>query len=905
MRKRVILTLIEGSFEQGFPVILRIREGSTLHETEALGRLPPALNILRVFNNWQSAYDQWQSTYRIKPNPGQVTNFSCREIASLGSQLAECLNEWLNSDSREWQKIRDQLQRSLSETDEIQFIIQTEDIRLRQLPWHLWDLFSEHYTKAEIALSAPQYRPPPPPNPTNKVKILAILGDSTGINVEQDKAILQKELPDAEIKFLTQPELKPLNDSLWEQQWDILFFAGHSASQADGSTGQIYINQDDSLSLRDLRNALRKAIFRGLQLAIFNSCDGLGLAQELADLNIPQIIVMRKPVPDKVAQEFLRHFLKVFASGKSLYLAVREARERLQGLEKQFPCASWLPVICQNPTKEPLTWQGLHPRSIRQRWLLPLQQAIVFLLPILILFRAEPETNYETLGVALDANSGREVYFHPNPDPNNPNHLWKLEEVGDNEVMILNEVKDTGIVEALDANYGWVMDVRQKLRQMGALYMYEKPNPRNGNQRWTLTKVGNYYMIVNRNIGGFGVSTKALDANGGRNTPYLNSNVERNNYNLHWKLTKIGEYYMLTPRVVHNLANGTLEENRPQTASNEEAKAKINRIYREILGRDAEPAAIAGRTNDLAKGMILSEIRRQTASSEEAKGQINLIYREVLGRDAEPAAIAGRVNDLAKGMTLSEIRRQTASSKEAKGQINLIYREVLGRDVEPAAIARRTNDLAKGMTLSEIRRQNASSKEAKNKINSIYREVLGRDAELYELKSHVDLLAEGVTSSLIRAGIARTSSLLQNGNVISLECLGHLSGSKFLDGRAGNRPVALTAFIDGQSTGTKWRIHVINDGVIALENQGKIPGSTWLNGLTYTETVNLAPNTQHPHTGTKWRIHIISDGVIALENQGHIAGSTWLNGETPKGKVNLVSYPNTSFTGTKWRVIKQ
>lgn len=209
-------------------------------------------------------------------------------------------------------------------------------------------------------MSAPQYRPPPPLNSTIRVRILAILGDSTGINVEQDKAILQEQLPDVEITFLTQPQLQVLNHQLWEQQWDILFFAGHSASQGDGSTGQIYINQNDSVSLRDLRNALKKAIFRGLQLAIFNSCDGLGLAQELADLNIPQIIVMRKPVPDFVAQEFLRHFMRIFASGTSLYLAVREARERLQGLEKQFPCASWLPVICQYPAATPPRFIDLH-----------------------------------------------------------------------------------------------------------------------------------------------------------------------------------------------------------------------------------------------------------------------------------------------------------------------------------------------------------------------------------------------------------------------------------------------------------------------------------------------------------------------------------------------------------------
>ncbi|MCJ8282273.1 MAG: CHASE2 domain-containing protein, partial [Rivularia sp. ALOHA_DT_140] len=102
-----------------------------------------------------------------------------------------------------------------------------------------------------------------------------------------------------------------------------------------------------------------KAIERGLQLAIFNSCEGLGLAAQLTDLHIPQIIVMREPVPDSVAQQFLKHFLTIFAGGEPFYLAVREARERLQGIEGEYPGASWLPVIFQNPAEIPPTWQQL------------------------------------------------------------------------------------------------------------------------------------------------------------------------------------------------------------------------------------------------------------------------------------------------------------------------------------------------------------------------------------------------------------------------------------------------------------------------------------------------------------------------------------------------------------------
>jgi hypothetical protein len=77
----------------------------------------------------------------------------------------------------------------------------------------------------------------------------------------------------------------------------------------------------------------------------------LGLAAELISIQLPQAIVMREPVPDIIAQQFLKNFLVAFGSGLPLYRAVRSAREQLQGLEDNYPCASWLPVICQNPAE--------------------------------------------------------------------------------------------------------------------------------------------------------------------------------------------------------------------------------------------------------------------------------------------------------------------------------------------------------------------------------------------------------------------------------------------------------------------------------------------------------------------------------------------------------------------------
>ncbi|MGH2413402.1 MAG: CHASE2 domain-containing protein, partial [Microcystaceae cyanobacterium] len=225
-------------------------------------------------------------------------------------------------------------------------------------PWHLWKFF-EDYPKAEMALSTSEYQRANKSIaklPRAKVRILAILGNSKGIDLRKDRAFLEQLSTHSEIKFLVEPQPEQLNNQLWQQNWDILFFAGHSHSQ---EKGVLQLNQKDRLTLDKLKYALSKAITGGLKLAIFNSCDGLGLAQDLADLHIPQVIVMREPVPDVVAQEFLRHFLVAFSSGHSLYASVREARERLQKLEGKYPCATWLPVICQNPAEVPPTWQEL------------------------------------------------------------------------------------------------------------------------------------------------------------------------------------------------------------------------------------------------------------------------------------------------------------------------------------------------------------------------------------------------------------------------------------------------------------------------------------------------------------------------------------------------------------------
>ena len=286
----------------------------------------------------------------------QRKNISPQEIHNLSDELKTHINNWFNSPL--FLNVANQLRSKLSPSDSIRFILQTSDIKLKLLPLHLWDFF-EDYRKAEIALSTPKSDRLNKFTPSrDNVRVLVIIGNSINIEkgVQADLEVLSN-LPLAEIEILSQPSKKELHKQLWHPLgWDILCFSGHSDGEDDGSTGVIEINETEKLSLKYLKNALTNAIEKGLQLAIFNSCKGLGIAQDLAELHIPQIIVMRQPVPDEVAQVFLKNFLQAFANGESLYNSVREARQKLEGLEDRFPCASWLPVICQNPAEVPFNW---------------------------------------------------------------------------------------------------------------------------------------------------------------------------------------------------------------------------------------------------------------------------------------------------------------------------------------------------------------------------------------------------------------------------------------------------------------------------------------------------------------------------------------------------------------------
>ena len=360
LEQLVTLKLGTRDIDRNLAVTIEIGDRGFPARSAAVGKLDDESDVIAAYQDWKNTYIHYLGHSRLDIPNSQTTNLKepMFEISQHQEYINECqiaaqnlkqkLNQWL--DGKDFKSIKELIFQELQPSQSIQISIQTDQLELRRLPFQLWDIF-DRFTQAEITIASSTYRSIAKQPLTQKpLEILAIFGDSQGIDLDIDRELLA-QLPSAQVEFISAPTRQSLNDKLWSKHWDIIFFAGHSASDPDLKNGHLKINATDRLTIAELQYALKQSIENGLKLVIINSCDGLGLATELISIQLPQAIVMREPVADFVAQQFLKYFLIAFANGLPLDRSVRQAREQLQGLEDRYPCASWLPIICQNPAE--------------------------------------------------------------------------------------------------------------------------------------------------------------------------------------------------------------------------------------------------------------------------------------------------------------------------------------------------------------------------------------------------------------------------------------------------------------------------------------------------------------------------------------------------------------------------
>jgi CHASE2 domain/CHAT domain len=338
------------------------------------------------YQSWQAAYlNFYQQGFRAKvahigsgtlSTPLSTTDWRAILVRAEAALLSE-FHFWLSS--AELLPIRSQIAKAALTATAIDVFLTCEPLDLARLPWEAWEIGTEFAAVSPIRITR---------TPTNirsdihaetgsrsrrgRARILAILGDQTGLSFQHEQTMLRSLHRVAEVEFIgwnTDQELPDLKERICQKiadprGWDILFFAGHS-NETRLMGGELTIAPNQSIFLRELTTYLLTAKEKGLQFAIFNSCKGLNIAETLIDLGLSQVAVMREPIHNQVAQELFIKFIQHLATYEDVHTALRQACDSLR-LEKSltFPSAALIPSLFRHPNSKPFQ---LEPWSWRKR----------------------------------------------------------------------------------------------------------------------------------------------------------------------------------------------------------------------------------------------------------------------------------------------------------------------------------------------------------------------------------------------------------------------------------------------------------------------------------------------------------------------------------------------------------
>ena len=299
--------------------------------------------VTESYQDWRDAYHDFYDNLRGKvadEGEGSAPTVERRpRLREAEAKLIFEFEKWLRDP--ELYEIREEIKNAAHSTQPNSFWVEVSlscnDQDLLRLPWEAWAIATDRAGKGKIRFSRVPSKIRGNSRPVRPIRrqgrVLAILGDDTGLNFQEDREAVKSLSRIAAIEFVGwQPgkDISVLKKEICgaiadEKGWDILFFAGHS-NETELTGGEFNIAPGFSLSVSDIEAPLKTAIQRRLKFAIFNSCSGISIAQSLIDLGLNQVAVMREPIHNKVAQEFLVAFTQSLAAYAE---ALREAQMSL------------------------------------------------------------------------------------------------------------------------------------------------------------------------------------------------------------------------------------------------------------------------------------------------------------------------------------------------------------------------------------------------------------------------------------------------------------------------------------------------------------------------------------------------------------------------------------------------
>ena len=315
----------------------------------------------KSYQNWRHAYVNFYQSAQMrgrKLDGGILTPNTnwYKELTNFEANLLKAFNRWLRG--AELYEIRSAITKASHDAKTVQIFLTCGSTELDRFPWEAWELGTEIANKKKVYIIRA------PLNIGNSVideqasrrpRILAILGDETGLDFRKERHALKSLFKVADVEFVGwQPGIsstqiiKDINSAIVDERgWDILFFAGHS-NECEVTGGEIGVAPQVSIPINQIASKLTIARERGLKVAIFNSCSGLNIADALINLGFSQVIVMREPIHNNVAQEFLVSFLRGLAKHLDIYESMLQARQVLLH-EGTYPSSFLIPSLFCHP----------------------------------------------------------------------------------------------------------------------------------------------------------------------------------------------------------------------------------------------------------------------------------------------------------------------------------------------------------------------------------------------------------------------------------------------------------------------------------------------------------------------------------------------------------------------------
>ena len=314
-----------------------------------------------MYHEWQQCYLKfYKSSFR-----GKVADIGTIAPPTIDwrAKLVEAETKFLY-EFRHWLRSAElyQIRSAIAKIPNANIFLTCNSLELERLPWEAWNIGSEFAVNSDIRI----VRKPININQQNtipirhrKARILAILGDDTGLGFAEEKKALNSLKKVVDVKFigwepgkdinqLKQEIIDHLSDTIG---WDILFFAGHS-NEKSLTGGEIVIAPNTALYLNEIQAPLTIAKENGLQVAIFNSCSGLSIANKLIDLGFSQVAIMREPIHNQVAIEFFIQFSQALSEYKDVHQSLLEASDYLHQQNYNYPSSYLIPSLFRHPAAD-------------------------------------------------------------------------------------------------------------------------------------------------------------------------------------------------------------------------------------------------------------------------------------------------------------------------------------------------------------------------------------------------------------------------------------------------------------------------------------------------------------------------------------------------------------------------